>query len=88
LVVGGGGLGERFEGEGDGEESPELAGVTVRATGRFERGKRGEKDDAKIEGIGKEVAGFRVADGDEVKDEERRYEEGEGDEELGELALG
>jgi len=29
-----------------------------------------------------------VANGDEVKDEERRYEEGEGDEELGELALG
>ena len=88
LVVGGDGLGEGFDGEGDREERPELASVTLRATGRVERGESGEKDDAEIEGVGEEVARFRVADGDEVKKEERRYEEGEGDEELGKLALG
>jgi hypothetical protein len=88
LIVGGGGLGEGFEGEGDGEESPELASVTERATGRVEGGESGKENDEEIERVGEDVARFRVADGDEVKNEERRYEEGEGDEELGELALG
>jgi hypothetical protein len=88
LVIGGGGLGEGFDGEGDREECPELSSVTERATGRVEGGENGEEDNAEIEGVGEEVARFRVADGDEVKKEERRYEEGEGDEELGKLAKG
>jgi len=36
LVIGGDGLGQGFEGKGDGEEGPELAGVTVRAAGGVE----------------------------------------------------
>ena len=48
----------------------------------------GEKDDREIEKIGEEQTSCGGADGEKGKQLERRYEEGEGDEELGELALG
>jgi hypothetical protein len=65
-----------------------LASVTEGATRSLEGGEGGEKDDGEIEGVGIEKTSCRIADGEEVKQLERRYDEGEGDEELGELALG
>jgi hypothetical protein len=53
-----------------------------------ERAESGEEDDGEIEGVGEEEALCGVVNDDQVKEEERRYEEGEGDEELGELAEG
>jgi hypothetical protein len=88
LLIGGGGFGEGLEAEGDGEESPQLPSVTVRAAGRVEGTEGGEKDDAEIEGVGEKKALCGVVDGQEFKKEQRRYKEGESDEELGELAEG
>ena len=88
LIIGGDGLGEGFEGEGDGEESPELASIPLRTESGAEGGDGGQENDGEIEGVDEEETLGGVVNGDEVKDEERRYEEGEGDEEPGELALG
>ena len=51
-------------------------------------GESGEKDDREIEKIGEEQTSSGSADGEKGKKLERRYEEGDGDEEPGELALG
>lgn len=74
MVKGGGGLGEGFKREGDGEESPQLARIGLRAEGSIGGGERGEKDDGEIERVGEEQTSCWVARGDEVKKLERRYE--------------
>jgi len=51
-------------------------------------GESGEKDDREIEKIGEEQTSRGGANGEKGKKLERRHEEGEGDEEPGELALG
>jgi len=86
LVVGGDGLGERFHGKRDGEQGPELASVALGAAGGVEGAEGGEENHGEIEGVGEEQAFCGVVNGFEVEEEERRYEEGEGDEEPGELA--
>ena len=48
----------------------------------------GEKEDGEIERVAEQETKGWIADGQKVKYQERRYEEGEGDEELGKLALG
>jgi hypothetical protein len=65
-----------------------LARVALRAASGVRRSERPKYDDNEIEGVGEEKASGGVVNDFEVKDEERRYEEGEGDEELGELAKG
>ena len=87
LIVGGDGLGEGFEGEGDTEERPELASIALGETGGVERAESGKENGGEIERVGEEKALSGVLNGDEVKEEERRYKEGDGDEEPGKLAM-
>jgi hypothetical protein len=88
LIVGTDGLAEGFEGEGGGEEKPQLAGIAIGAAGGIVGADGGENHHGEIEGIGDEEIGGERADEFEIEDKEQREEETDCDRDAREPAGG
>lgn len=75
-----------FEGECDGEESPELAGIPGRSARDVKGANGGEKDHGEVQSVGEEKAFGGGANGFQIQHEQNSHKDRSSDGEPGKLA--